>query len=116
MTEKDQKHATAAALAIGAVVLLYLIFKGQPAAASDTSAPALTPDVQPSLYTNYNVPAYSPDLGSIIPPSQQNSWGQQNGAGEGCCGPSNMSVCSDGSPGMVGTVEQFQAMIGSYLP
>lgn len=117
MNEHDKKTAIAAALAIGAVILLYLIFRGNTqTVAADTSAPSLTPNTDvPATYTNYNIPAYTPDLGNIIPPSQQSAWGQPSG--ELCgCGPGSQSVCSDGSPGMVGTVEQFQAMMGSYNP
>lgn len=119
MTEENKKLAIAAAIAIGVVGLIFLIFKGQNVTlGADTVAPAITPETTPATYTNYNVPAYTPNLGDIIPPSQQAIWGQpqgEYGGGGGCgCGPTQ--TCGSGAPGMVGTVEQFQSMMGSYNP
>lgn len=119
MTEENKKLAIAAAIAIGVVALIFLIFKGQGGPiAADTEAPAITPETQPTTYTNYNVPAYTPDLGAIIPPSQQAVWGMPGGvaAGGGGCGCGPTQTCGSGAPGMVGTVEQFQSMMGSYNP
>lgn len=119
MTEEHKKLAIAAAISIGVVALIFLIFKGQGGpVAADTTAPAITPQAPAPTYTNYNVPAYTPNLGDIIPPSQQAVWGMPGGeAGAGGnCGCGNAATCGNGTPGMVGTVDQFQAMMGSYNP
>lgn len=119
MTEENKKLAIAAAIAIGVVGLIFLIFRGNGGpVAADTVAPEITPDVQPANYLNYNVPAFTPDLGDIIPPSQQSVWGQPQGefSPGGGCGCGSSQSCGNGTPGMVGTVQQFSAMMGSYNP
>jgi hypothetical protein len=114
MTKEEKRNVIiAVVLAIAAVVVIWWLMQQNNTAPAQTTAPALTPDLGATpTYTNYNVPAYTPDLGDIIPPAQRTAWGQPGPE----CGCNGTVACGNEQLGMVTTVDQFNAMMGSYNP